>query len=171
MSSLFNADIAVRLRDEYPRSSVLWKDRDFVANSDRPIRDNRFIGASNIVSISGSDAITLEAPCCAVAQVVNLIARNAISLGMAGQETQPFPVRFYATRQLSIMTKHLSIGDLKMLVEPKYGFVSCEKLTLLEPTEADRDYFEIVKSWAINDKMDIEVLKRLNPERCYTETT
>lgn len=163
MTALSHADIVVKLRDEYSGGSM-YGGQSFVAHAGQSIRNNGFMGSANVVSLTSLDSIVHEAPGCIAAPLVNMIAKNAISLGMAGKGDQPVPVRLYAPRQLSITTKHLSVGDLMILVEPEHGFVACKKLTLSKSTEEDPDYFEIVKSWAINDDMDVEVLSKVSPK-------
>ncbi|MBN9377476.1 MAG: hypothetical protein BGO14_10305 [Chlamydiales bacterium 38-26] len=157
MTPLSHADIVVKLRDQY-LGGTMYGSQTFVTHATQSIINRGFMGSANVAFLTSLDAIVHEAPGCIAAPLVNMIAKNSISLGMAGKRDQPVPVRLYAPTKLSITTKHLSVGDLMILVEPEHGFVACKKLTLSKSTEEDPDYFEIVKSWVINDDMDVEVI-------------
>lgn len=161
MTALSMANILDKLKDEYS-GGVMYGHESLVIHGAQCIGNNGLMGSLNVVSLSSLDAIIHEAPGCIAAPLVNMIAKNAISLGMTGQGDQPVPVRLYAPTQLSITTKHLSVGELMILVEPKYGLVACKKLTLSKSTEEDPYYFEIVKSWAINDDMEVEVISTVS---------
>lgn len=157
MTPLSHADTVVKLRDQY-LGGTMYGSQSSVIHANQSIINRGFIGSANVVFLTSLDAIVHEAPGCIAAPLVNMIAKNSISLGMAGKRDQPGPVQLYAPTKLSITTKHLSVGDLMILVEPEHGFVACKKLTLSKSTEEDPDYFETVKSWAINDDMDVEVI-------------
>lgn len=131
---------------------------DVLIESDKSLLCDGFIGSHMILLLSATDSIVLEAPAFIVAPTVNIVAKRALELGMKDRQSQPVPVQLYVPQILSITTKHLSVGEIKFLVEPENAFVSCEKLTLLKFTEEDPDYFEVVKSWSINDRMETEVL-------------
>jgi hypothetical protein len=118
------------------------------------------MGSANVVFLSSKDSIIHEAPACVAAPLVTMVAKNVISLGIAGQGDQPIPVRLYAPQQLSITTKHLSVGDVMVLVEPQQGFISCKRLTLSKSTAEDPAHFEVVKSWVMNDDVEIETVRR-----------
>ena len=91
-----------------------------------------------------------------------MVAKNAIFLGMVGQGSQPFPVRLYTPKSISMTTQHLSVGDIQILVEPAFGgFIYCKKLTLLKSEEKEPDAFEIIKSWVMNDDAEIETVSRV----------
>ena len=123
---------------------------------------NGFIGSHYVVFLTSMDSIIHEAPACIAARLVNMVAKESISLGIAGQGSQPVPVRLYAPEQVTITTKHLSIGDITLLTEPEHGFISCKRLTLSKAQEEDPDYFEIVKSWVIDDETEVETILRHN---------
>jgi len=126
----------------------------------KSIVNKGFMGSANVVFLTSLDSISHEAPACIAAPLVNIVAKNVLSLGMAGQGSQPVPVRLYAPEQLTITVKHLSIGDLMLLVEPKHGIVSCKKLTLTKTKKEEPEYFEVIKSWVINDDTEIETVLR-----------
>lgn len=159
MSAPSYGDIVIKLRDEYSGGSMYGGDT-FSAHVGQSISNNGFMGSANVVFLSSKDAIIHEAPACVAAPLVTMVAKNVISLGIAGQGDQPVPVRLYAPQQLSITTKHLSVGDVMMLVEPQHGFISCKKLTLSKSTEEDPAHFEVVKSWVMNDDVEIETVRR-----------
>lgn len=149
----------MKLRDEYSRESM-YGGCTFSAHAGRSISNNWFMGSANIVFLSSKDSIIHEAPACVAAPLVTMVAKNAISVGIAGQGDQPVPVRLYTPQQLSITTKHLSVGDVMMLVEPQHGFISCKKLTLSKSIEEDPPHFEVVKSWVMNDDVEIDTIRR-----------
>ena len=66
----------------------------------------------------------------------------------------------YAPDMLTITTKHLSIGEMEILKKPKAAFLYCSKLTLVKTKKEKPACFEMVKSWAINDDMEIETVDR-----------
>lgn len=152
-------DVVIRLRDEY-LEGTMYGEKQLFLYAGNSINNNGFMGSANVAFFSSMNSIIHETPACIAAPLVNMIAKNAISLGMAGQGSQPIPVRLYAPKQLSITTKHLSVGDIMMIIEPKYGFISCRKLTLQKSTEEDPENFEIVKSWVIDDDVEIETVQK-----------
>lgn len=147
-----------RLRNDYPAgptygSTVLSIDTpDAVYNRD-------FMGSENLVFITCQDAIVHEAPACIAAPRVVMAAKNAIKLGMEGQGAHPFPVRLHVPQKLLLTAKQLCVGDLSLVVEPKRGFVSCQKLLLSKSTEEEPPHFEIVKSWVVNDDVEIAIMR------------
>lgn len=158
-STSVHGDIVIRLKDEYSGGSM-YGGHTLSAHAGRSILNNGFMGSSNIVFLSSKNSIIHEAPACIAAPLVTMVAKNVLSLGIAGQGNQPVPVRLYVPDQLSLTTKHLSIGDISMLVEPQHGFISCKKMTLSKSTEEDPTHFEVVKSWVINDDVEIETIRR-----------
>ncbi len=164
MTTLSHSDIVNQLKDQYQGGSVYGGEA-CLLHAGLTLRNNGFMGSANVVFLTSKDVIIHEAPGCIAAPLVNMVAKNAISLGMAGQGSEPVPVRLYAPERLTMTTTHLSIGDLNILEAPRFGFVFCKKLTLSKSTEEEPEYFEIVKSWAINDDMETEVITRppLNP--------
>lgn len=159
MASPTPSDIILRLRDEYSSGSI-YGHSSLTANARQAIRNGGFMGSSSVVFLTSNDSIVHEAPACIAAPLVNMVAQNAISMGVAGQELNSVPVRLFVTSQLTITTKHLSIGDVMILTEPKTAMLSCSRLTLFKSTDEEPDYFEVVKSWSINDEMEIEVITR-----------
>jgi hypothetical protein len=146
------------LRNEYSEG-VCYAEHVLTAHADKSIINGGFMGAGNVVFLSSLDLITHEAPGCIAAPLVNMVAKNVIGLGMVGQGSQPIPVRLYAPELLSMTAKHLAIGEIRLLAEPKHGLVSCKKLTLSKSTEEDPDHFEIVKSWVISDDVEVETAR------------
>ena len=149
-------NIVIRLRDEYTGGSA-YGGVTFTAHAGKSISNTGFFGSGGAVFLSSKDSIIHEAPACVAAPLVTMVAKNAISLGIKGQGDLPIPVRLYAPQQLSITTKHLSVGDVMLLGEPEHGFISCKKLTLSKSTEEDPAHFEVVKSWVMNDDVEIEI--------------
>lgn len=154
-----SSDIVLRLRDEYSAGSMYGASC-LSAHAQNTINNNGFMGSLNVVFLSTNDSIVHESPACIAAPLVNMVAKNAISMGIAGQGSQPVPVRLFVTNELTITTKHLSIGDVMLLTKPKNALLSCSKLTLSKSTDEEPDHFEVVKSWSINDDMEVEVVTR-----------
>ena len=73
----------------------------------KELKDQYFGG---VVFLSSKDLMTHEAPACVAAPLVTMVANKAINLGVAGQGSQPVPVRLYVPEQLSITTTHLLLG-------------------------------------------------------------
>jgi hypothetical protein len=158
MTAISQVSTVAKLKDEYLGDSIIYTNQTLNTFANGSIINNGFMGSGNITILTSLKAITIEAPGCIAAPVVMMVAKNIICLGRSGQGSQSVPVRLYAPRQLSITAKHLSIGDVRILVEPEHAFISCKKLTLSKSTEEEPAHFEIVKSWAINDAMEIEVI-------------
>jgi hypothetical protein len=148
-------DIVNKLKGEYS-SGVQYATDALSWNAKGSILNGGFIGSSIVVFLSSDEAIIHEAPGCVAAPLVNMVALNAIMLGASGQGDQPVPVRLYAPEQLSITTNHLTVGAANLLIEPKFGYISCRKLTLIQFTEEAPPYFEILASYLMNDDVTIE---------------
>jgi hypothetical protein len=88
-----------------------------------------------------------------------MVAVNAINLGVAGQGDAPVPLRLYAPEKLLINTKILTVRDIALLGQPKNGFITCKKLTLVQSGEEEPAHFEIIKSWVINEDAEIETVR------------
>jgi hypothetical protein len=146
-----------QLRNDYT-GGVSYGVQSLSAAAGGSIVNNGFMGSEAVVFLSANDSITMEAPGCVAAPLVTMVAKNAISLGMSGQGSQPVPVRLYAGNQLSITTDHLSIGDIALVTTPEHGMVFCRKLTLSTSQEHDPAYFEIVQSWLMStNNRDVEI--------------
>ncbi len=159
MASPVSSDIVLQLRDQYS-GGVIYGDKSFVAHVAKTFVNKGFIGSSTVVFLTSHDSIVHEAPACIAAPLVNMVAKKAISMGVDGQGSQPVPVRLFATNELTITTRHLSLGDVMLLTEPNTALLSCSKLTLFKFTDEEPAYFEIVRSWSINDDMEVEVVSR-----------
>ncbi|NGX45256.1 MAG: hypothetical protein K940chlam2_00401 [Chlamydiae bacterium] len=155
----FIPDTVNSLMSEYSGGVMLGRISLEVAARDT-LKNNGFMGSYNVVFLTSRDSIEHEAPGCIAAPLVNMFAKDKLSLGVAGQGSQPVPVRIFAPAQLTLTSQHLSVGDIKFLEEPKSGFLSCKKLTLIKPTEDEPVYFDLIKSWVIDDETQIEILKR-----------
>lgn len=183
--TIYAEDVVAHLRDQYGSEAIPIYTKDVVAhmkkqyidgslyNSERltakvktPIVLNGFIGSDNALCLISDMMITAEATACIAAPLVTMKAKEAISLGMAGKGKHPLPVRLFAPEVLTIITKHLSIGEIilgheRIKIDPPIdGSVSCKKITLSKSTEEDPDYFEIVKSWVVDDDTEIETIKK-----------
>lgn len=147
----------IKLSNEYPIGNVMYGYRAFSIITAVPIVNRGFMGSNGILALSSQKFIAHEASACIAAPIINMVAINKISLGMTEQGAENFfPVRLYASQQLSITTQHLSIGrNFKMICEPGYGFISCKELTLSKFTEEEPPYFEIVTSWLMNDDTEV----------------
>ena len=129
----------------------------FSAHGDPYLKNDGFIGSDHAIFLSSDNEITHKSPACIAAPLVTMVARNVINLGTSGPNTHTFPVRLYVPDQISITTKHLSIGDIEILKKPQHGFISCKTLTLFQSTEDAPPHFEIVLSWVSRDDTNVEV--------------
>ena len=129
------------------------------------MKNSAFLDSAYAVFLSSQSSIEHEAPACIAAPLVNMILKNSVSLGASSQDSRD-KAMLYVPEQLSITTKHLMVGNLLLLVEPKIGFISCKKLTLIKLPGKDPDYFDLIKSWLIYDDVKIEtvVIYPKNPE-------
>lgn len=153
-------DSVVMLMNQY-RGGVMYGENNCSIYTKEKSVNTGYFGSPNIVFLSSHGSMVHEAPACIAAKLVNMVAKNTIHLGMDGQGSQPCPVRIYAPDQFSITTKHLFVGDLKFLVNPENGFISCKNLTLQKFTEEEPEHFEIIKSWLINDDVEIETTEAI----------
>jgi hypothetical protein len=153
------AELIACLQEEY-RQQKPYKGNSVVINGPESVISSKFTGAGITINFFVGDTLSFEAPACVAAPHVSMVAQQAINFGMTGRSSLCPPVRLYAPNVLSITTRHLSIGDVLLLVEPKSGFISCKKLTLPIPQEEYPDYCEIIMSCCINDDMEIEKVPR-----------
>ncbi len=144
-----------QMMNQYLESDRLFDESQLSMFSGSSIGHNGFMGSLNVVFLTSQQSINFQAPACIAAQLINMVAKEAIKLGSEGQGFQQNPVWVYAPVQLTITTKHLSIGDLKFIESPNYGYVSCQKLTLKKFQEEEPESFEIVRSWLMNDDVEI----------------
>jgi hypothetical protein len=145
------------LRDSY-FAEKKYSEEGLKISQSELIVNTEFIGSLNFVFLKSGDFIAHEAPACIAAPSVTMIAQKAISLGSIGQGSYSVPVCLYASRELTIKTQMLSIGDLNILAEPEDVTVFCKKLVLSESMKKKApDQFEIVKSW-IDDENKIEIV-------------
>lgn len=159
MASPSITDQILILRNQYPRERT-YGQYDIDIHAGRSIINNSFIGALYVTNLTAMDSIVHEAPACIASQSVNMVAKNAIHLGTAGQGLRSVPARLFASQKLTITTSHLSIGELAILKEPKHALIFCSKLTFIKSSDEEPEYFETVRSWAINDAMETEVITR-----------
>jgi hypothetical protein len=145
-----------QLKEEY-QDGVIYGDKSLLVHANGVLINAGFMGSSQLVSLSSRDRIALEAPGCVAAPLIDMIAKNVISFGQTGKQNHPFPVRIYAPLKLSVTAQHVVVGDLDLLVEPKYGLFTCKTLTFFQSTPETPDYIEIIKSWGLNDDMEVEV--------------
>lgn len=157
MSVHSESQIISSLKSEYDEGAK-YNDIRTSIHGDCPIEIRGFFGSLNVVYLTNDHSITYESPACIAAPFVTMVAKDAISIGMKGNGDHNVPVRVYAPKVLSITTKHLSIGNL-MLGKTENGFISCKKLTLAKSTDTDPPHFETVKSWLINDDVEIETIR------------
>ncbi len=154
----------LKLRAGYPVAERVYGKQLCSYQWDNSVETDSFWGSASIVNISSLDSITLEAPACVAAPLVSVVAKNAINLGMKRQGAEIAPVHFYAPKQLTLSTRHLSVGDISIMIDPKRVFIMCKKLTLLKPkgeesksSEKSTDLHEMLKSWA-GDDVEVETL-------------
>ncbi|MFY7843439.1 MAG: hypothetical protein ACOVOR_05450 [Rhabdochlamydiaceae bacterium] len=157
MSSISShTDIITQLKNEYSAGSIYGGQS--LSASAHIFRNNGFVGSANVVFITCKDSIVHEAPACIAAPLVNMVAKNLITIGIESQKSQVAPVRFYTPSQLSITTKHLSFGSVDILVEPENAFIVCKKLTLPKHDKEESNDFELIKSWVMNEDCEIETV-------------
>lgn len=124
---------------------------------------NYFWGSPHAIFLSSQSTMEHVAPTCIASPLVTLVAKISINLGL-GCKTPADKVVIFAPEQISISTEHLSIDNIQLVVKPKFGFISCSKLTLVKFSGEDPDYFEVVKSWLINKSTEVEVVVKSLPE-------
>jgi|ERR1700733_5982590 len=161
-------DIILEMRSRYLGVGIFAEGH--ISRPSRSMSYNGFWGSPHAVFLSSASFMEHIPPACIAAPLVTLVAKESIKLGI----TSPTPadrVVIYAPEQLSISTNHLSIGNILLVVAPKFGFISCSKLTLSKrPGEEDPDYFKVVKSWVISDKTEIEIVENLPPSAPVVDT-
>jgi FG-GAP repeat len=129
----------------------------------KSMKNNSFLGSSHVVFLSSQSSMEHDAPACIAAPLVNMVAKNAISIG-AASKTPADKVVIYAPEQLSLTTNHLTIGNIAFLANPKAAFISCSKLTLIKFEGEDPDYFKVVKSWVIDNKAKVDTVVKPLPK-------
>lgn len=150
-------EIVHQLSGQY--TGAMWGGEACTLYTAENLNNSGFIGSNTVVVITSLDSINHQAPACVAAPIVNMVAKNKINFGTKKESSSSIPVRLYSPIQLSITTKHLSIDDFTLVVEPNHAILSCKKLSLYKkPNEEDPSYFEVVKSWAINDEMEVEIV-------------
>ena len=128
----------------------------YISLPSKSMKNWMFLGSAHAIFFSSRSKMEHESPACIAAPLVNMVAKEAISLGV-NCRTSADKVVIYAPEQLSISAKHVIIGNIKLMVTPRAAFITCKNLTLLKSQETDPDYFSVVKSWLVNDDTDIEV--------------
>lgn len=123
----------------------------------KSIKNSGFLGSPHVVFMTSSTTITHDAPACIASPLISMIAKDSITLGVGSKDLRD-KVVIYAPEQFAITTKHLMVGNISLLVEPKFGFISCKKLTLVKSPGKDPDYFALIKSWLIHDDVKIETI-------------
>ncbi len=115
-----------------------------------------FMGAGKGFILRSETSYSLEAPAFIAANILTILARNALNLGLKGRGDHLQPIQIYAPQLFNISAPHISIGDVHFLEQPLKGVLACEKLTLSKTTEEDPEHFEVVKSWLKNDTTEVE---------------
>ncbi len=140
-----------QLMGEYSKEDVAYGKYLCARCVDDAFTNNGFMGSSMRLSLTAGNAITHKAPACLAAPRIQMMAQNIINLGEP--EMQTTPTRIYAPLKLTLEAKHVVIGNIRLVVEPKNGAIVCDKLTLSKSknSEEDPDHFEIVKSWIIEE--------------------
>lgn len=128
----------------------------YISLPSKSMKNLMFLGSAQAIFLSSRSNMEHESPACIAAPLVNMVAKEAISLGVDSR-TPADKVVIYAPEQFSISAKHVKIGNILLMVTPRAAFITCKKLTLLKSQEADPDYFPVVKSWLVNDDTVIEV--------------
>lgn len=142
---------------EYP-GDALFTQSCLKINPSADVANRGFIGSHSVVQINTRGSIRLDAPGCLAAPVVTMASANTVSIGMDGQGKYSIQTRLYIPVALNILTNHLELG-LFGFVEggvPSLGAISCQKLTFKGYPKEPCDFEEIVKSWSVNDHMEIE---------------
>ena len=124
-----------------------------------------FLGSAQAIFLSSRSTMEHESPACVAAPLVNMVAKEAISLGMKSQKPTDRVV-IYAPEQLSISAPHVKIGHILFMISPRAAFITCKKLTLSKFKGPDPDYFPIVKSWLVNPDTVIETIEN-SPEEFF----
>lgn len=160
MAIAFDQDRVYALKAQYQEEKIWYAKSVLNLHAERNVSTDGFVGSANTVFMTAKDSIFLDMPGCIAAPFVNIVAKKVINLGMKLREDESMPVRLYAPKQLSITAKELKIGNIQIMVEPGVAFVTCKKLTLLQSTDEEPDYFEQIKGWVINDDVEIETIQQ-----------
>ena len=121
-----------------------------------PIECTGFMGAGNSLMLRSVTSYSIESPAFIAANIMTLMAKNALNLGLEGRGDHPQPVQIYAPQLFNLSAEHISIGDVRFLEQPSHGVLACKKLTLLRTTEEEPEHFEVVQSWLKNDNTQVE---------------
>lgn len=141
------------INNEYP--SFQYKEELISEHSKKISKNTGFIGSRKAVILSSADSMIFNPLTCLVAPRISLVAEHAIYfLGKT-----ECPVFLYSPERLRIAADRLIIGDIEILTEPKEAFISCNKLAFVQSTEEEHSSFEIVKSWVVNDDVEIETIR------------
>ncbi|MDP1608497.1 MAG: hypothetical protein Q8L98_04180 [Chlamydiales bacterium] len=141
------------INNEYPSSQ--YKEEPISEHSKKILKNNGFIGSRKAVILSSADSIIFNPLTCLAAPRISLVAENAIYfLGKT-----EFPVFLYPPERLRIGADRLIVGDIEMLTDPKEAYISCKILAFVQSTEQEHSSFEIVKSWVVNDDVEIETIR------------
>jgi hypothetical protein len=139
------------------KGDQLFGEKVSVVKASGNIECSSFCGALRMTSLISSLSIQLQSPALLAAPIVLLLAQKKINIGIKGQHFLPHPVRFYAPEQFIISAPGLSVGNVQMLSEPKEACISCKNLDLTKEQEEDPYYFEIVKSWLVDDTTEVTI--------------
>ena len=79
MTTVSHSDIVNRLKDQYTGGTMYGGDS-LVLHAGETISNKGFMGSANVVFLTSKNAIIHEAPGCIAAPLVNMVAKNSISL-------------------------------------------------------------------------------------------
>jgi hypothetical protein len=112
-----------------------------------------FLGSYTSITLSSENFLLLDSPACIAAPIVNIIARNSISIGIP--EDNSTPVRLYVPLRLTLVTPNLSIGDCQLLQKPQQLIIKCDFLTVVTPKEENPMHLEIVQDHNMNGYINL----------------
>ncbi len=118
-----------------------------------------FMGAREFLLMTTPEPITHESPACIASPVVKMYTLGTITLGLTQQSLMSIPVRVFAPEELTFIARHICIGNIEFLIEPRTVSIACQKLSFIKTTEEEPPCFEIVKSWTMSEKTEIEIIK------------
>lgn len=142
----------------------------YISLPSKSMQNLMFLGSASAIFFSSRSTMEHESPACMAAPLVNMVAKEAISIGMKSQK-QADKVVIYAPEQLSISAPHVKIGHILFMISPRAAFITCKKLTLSKFKGPDPDYFPIIKSWLVNTDTVVETVENSTEEFFDTHYT
>ncbi len=147
----------VKLMEQY-ESGVTFGTNSLNIHVGESISNNGFFGSFERMFLYSKKEIIHNAPGCAAAPEIIMIANKIIGLGQDFSQAHIPPVRLFAPDKLILTTQHLRVGDLLILTEPTITSIACKKLTLIQHRDEAPESHEMIRSWLMYDDTAVETL-------------